>query len=119
MAEGEISLFQAPAAQADIFGQGWISWQLKLSALTASGLLEKCLSAFLAQYANTPDTDIPHLIDTEIAKDMLRLQSSYPIAREYRHFVVIKATNASDGNTYGNAVSFIMSNSEHLLSLCR
>jgi hypothetical protein len=109
MAESKISLFRATRGQGCSFGlQGWVRSQLKLLALTASGLLEECLSAFSAQYANTPDTDISSVIKGEITENLLHLQSSHPIIENYRRFVVIEATTSANTqrDTVRSAISY-------------
>jgi hypothetical protein len=119
MASGHVSLLRAPHRHGA--SSEWLCWQLKLFALTASGLLEECLDAFSAQYANTPDDDFLNAIEDEIAEDLLQLQSSRSITENYRRFVAITATSISDCDKESSLVRFTLSKSKQLTDslLCR
>lgn len=98
MAEGEVSLLQAPPPYGDDPRLGWVSSQLRLFSLNASGLLEECLNAFAARYSNTSEVQLPDAIIAEISKDLLRMQTQPSIMENYRRFVVIKATGSSEAD---------------------
>jgi hypothetical protein len=98
MAEGEVSLLRAPALHGDDPGPSWVSSQLKLFSLNASGLLKECLSTFAANYSNTPVAQLSDAMEAEISEDLLRMQTQPSIMENYRRFVVIKKTSSSQAD---------------------
>jgi hypothetical protein len=115
MADGQVALLRAPHGRGA--SPDWVHWQLRLLASTPAGLLEECLRAFSTQYANTPDSDLLAAIHTEIAEDLLCLQSSPSIIENYRQYVVIKATSIGDcSGKHGGLVRFTVLPSKRLLA---
>jgi len=114
MADGQVALLRAPHGQGA--GPDWVHWQLRLLASTPSNLLEECVRAFSAQYANTSDGDLLAAVHTEIAEDLLCLQSSPSIIENYRRYVVIKATSTSSSGKHGGLVRVAILLSERLLA---
>jgi len=98
LADGEISLLRAPGLHGDDPGPGWISSQLRLFSLDASGLLEECMRTFTAHYSNTPIAQLPGALEAEISKDLLRMQTQPSIMENYRRFVVIKETSSKEAD---------------------
>jgi hypothetical protein len=98
MAEGEVSLLRAPALHGDDHEPGWIGAQLRLFSLNASGLLEECLNTFAARYSNTSVEQLQGVVEAEISKDLLRMQTQPSIMENYRRFVVIKGTSSREAD---------------------
>lgn len=106
MAEGVVSLFQAPALYGNESGQGWVTSQLKLLSLNATGLLKECLSTFTARYSNTPRSQLSSAMEAAISGDLLRMQTQPSIMENYRRYVVITATGADQVESNRDGVCF-------------
>jgi len=105
IAQGQVSLLQAPPVHGHDPQLGWVSSQLKLLSLGAPGMLEMCLSAFSAQYSNTPIAQLSGTVEAEISKDLLRMQTQPSIMEDYRRFVII-TTSAGPADSNKDGVRF-------------
>lgn len=113
--QGEVSLLRAPPVHGYDPQLSWINSQLELFSLKATSLLEKCLGIFAAQYTNIPIAQLCTTVDTEISKDLLRMQIQPSIMENYRRFVIITAsTSQADSNKDG--VSLAMFNDAWILT---
>ncbi|KAI0359145.1 hypothetical protein OH77DRAFT_1502266 [Trametes cingulata] len=91
--DGSLALLQAPQVTRDPPALGdptllWTRWMFRLAGMNARDILEECLRLAAEQFANTAEADLPIAIQSEIVRDLRRMQMQPAIIDSYRRFVV-------------------------------
>lgn len=115
--DGEVSVLRAPPLDRNPSRESdeteeWLRDHWTNRPLGQRRILEYCMNAFSAKYANVPEADWAAAVESEISGDLDLMQRQPNIMKHYRRYVVIKAESDASPKAVKEGVCCLF------LSLC-